>query len=131
MLMWKDSKKLRWSRKHNKETNKQQQQQQQNNNKNINNDTWNLFRKPEKNWRVEITAGSKSFAELKIHRGIFQGDALSPLKFVIAIIQLNHIVNAQSDTNFIIGKKKKKILITKRIWTTSNCLLKMEKNWKL
>ena len=28
--------------------------------------------------KVELTAGGKSFAEAKIQRGIFQGDALLP-----------------------------------------------------
>ena len=37
-------------------------------------------------WRVELTAGGKNLAEVKIQRGIFQGDALSPLLFVIAMI---------------------------------------------
>ena len=31
------------------------------------------------NWWVELTAGGKSLAEAKIPRGIFHGDALSPL----------------------------------------------------
>ena len=42
-------------------------------------------------WRVELTAGGKSLAEVKIQRGIFQGDALSPLLFVIVMIPLNRI----------------------------------------
>ena len=33
------------------------------------------------NWRVELTAGGKSLAVLKIQRGIFQGDVLSLLLF--------------------------------------------------
>ena len=45
-----------------------------------------------KNWRVELTTGGKSLAEKKIQRGIFQGDALSPLLFIIAMIPLNHIL---------------------------------------
>ena len=45
-----------------------------------------------KNWKVEITARGKSLTELKIQRGIFQRDALSPLLFVIAIMPLNHIL---------------------------------------
>ena len=45
-----------------------------------------------KNWRVELTAGGKSLAETKTQRGIFQGDALSPLLFVIAMMPLNHIL---------------------------------------
>ena len=43
-------------------------------------------------WRVELTAGEKNFAEVKIQRGIFQGDALSPLLFVIAMMPLNNIL---------------------------------------
>ena len=34
----------------------------------------------------------KSLPEVKIHRGIFQDDDLSPLQFVIAMIPLNHIL---------------------------------------
>ena len=30
-----------------------------------------------KNWRVKLTAGGKSLVEVKIQRGMFQGDALS------------------------------------------------------
>ena len=44
------------------------------------------------NRRVELTAGGKSWAETKIQRGIFQGDALSPLLFMIAMIPLDHIL---------------------------------------
>ena len=43
------------------------------------------------NWRMELTAGGKSLAAVKIQRGIFQGDALLPLIFVIAIMPFNHI----------------------------------------
>ena len=50
----------------------------------------NFIKKTMKSWRVELTAGGKSLAEPKIQRGIFQGDALSPLPFVIAMIPLNH-----------------------------------------
>ena len=32
-------------------------------------------------WKVELTAGGKTLAEVKIQRGIFQGDALLPLLF--------------------------------------------------
>ena len=39
-------------------------------------------------WRVKLTAGGKSLAEAKIQRGIFQGDALLPLLFVIVMMPL-------------------------------------------
>ena len=44
-----------------------------------------------KTWSMEFTAGEKSLAEAKIKRGIFQGEALSPLLFIIAMMPLNHI----------------------------------------
>ena len=34
-------------------------------------------------YKVELAAGLKSFAEVEFQRGIFQGDELSPLLFVI------------------------------------------------
>ena len=45
-----------------------------------------------KNWRVKLTAGGKSLAEVKIQRGIFQRDVLSPLLFVIVMMLLNYIL---------------------------------------
>ena len=45
-----------------------------------------------KTCRVELTTGGKTLTELKIQRGIFQGDALSPFLLVIAMMQLNHIL---------------------------------------
>ena len=41
---------------------------------------------------MELTAGGRRLAETKIQRGIFQGDALSPLLFIIAMMPLNHIL---------------------------------------
>ena len=44
------------------------------------------------NWRVELSAGGKSLAKVKIQRGIFQGYALLPLIFVTVMIPLNHLL---------------------------------------
>ena len=55
-------------------------------------ETINFIEKTMKNWRVELTARGKSLAETKIQRGIFQGDALSSLLFIIAMMSVNHIL---------------------------------------
>ena len=65
-----------------------------------------LHRKTMKTWRVELTEGGKRLAEKKIQRGIFQGDALSTLLFIISMMPHNHIENAQLDTNFVDRKKR-------------------------
>ena len=43
------------------------------------------------NWGMELTAREKSLAEAKVQSGINQGDALSPLLFITAMMPLNHI----------------------------------------
>ena len=43
-------------------------------------------------WSVELTVEGQSLAEVKIQRGIFQGDALSPLLFVIAMMLWRYIL---------------------------------------
>ena len=48
----------------------------------------NFIEKTMKTWRVEWTAGGRSLAEAKIQRGIFQGDALSLLLFIIGRMSL-------------------------------------------
>ena len=45
-----------------------------------------------KTWKVELTARGKSLAEAKFQRGIFQGDTLSPLLFIVAMMPLDHIL---------------------------------------
>ena len=40
-------------------------------------------------WRVEWAAGGRTLAEAKIQIGMFQGHALSPLQFIIAMMSLN------------------------------------------
>ena len=56
----------------------------------ISHEVINFIEQTMKTWRVELTAGGRSIAETKIQRGIFQGDALLPLLFIIAVMPLNH-----------------------------------------
>ena len=57
----------------------------------------NFIDKTMKTWRVELTAGGRSLADAKFQRGIFQGDALSPLLFIITLMPLNHILRKCKD----------------------------------
>ena len=61
-----------------------------------------------KTWRVELTAGGRKLAEAKIQRGIFQGDALSPLLFLIAMMPLNHILRKCTD-GYKLGRSQEKV----------------------
>ena len=58
----------------------------------ISHEVINFIEQTMKTWRVDLTAGGRSIAETKIQRGIFQGDALSPLLLIIAMMPLNHIL---------------------------------------
>ena len=71
-----------------------------------------------KNWRVELTERGKTLAEVKIQIGIFQGDVLAPLLFLIEMISLNLIQNTQGVTNLLNLKKR---------LTKSSCLQKKKK----
>ena len=44
-----------------------------------------------RSWRVELTCGKEVPGEVKIERGIFQGDS-SPLLFVVILTPLTHIL---------------------------------------
>ena len=59
-------------------------------------------------WRVELTAGRQGLTEVKMQRGIFQGNARSPLLFVIAMMPLNH--NLRNCTaGYKVSKSQEKI----------------------
>ena len=56
----------------------------------ISDEVINFIEKIMKTWRVKLSEGGKSIAETKIPRGMFQGDALSPLLFIIAMMPQPH-----------------------------------------
>ena len=43
-------------------------------------------------WKVMLCSGNSELGEVEIKRGIFQGDSLSPLVFVLALIPLSLIL---------------------------------------
>ena len=60
------------------------------------------------NWNVEMIAGEKRLTEVKIQRGIFREDVLSPFLFVIVRVPLNHIFRKCSG-GYKLTKSQKKI----------------------
>ena len=74
----------------------------------ISDDVLNFIEKTMKTWRVELTAGKRSLAEAKTQRGIFEGDALSPLLFMITMMPLNHILK-KSTAGYRLRRSQEKI----------------------
>ena len=57
---------------------------------------------------TELTAGNQRLGNLKTRRGMFQGDSLSPLLFVLVMIQLT-LVLRQTKASYEVKKGGKKI----------------------
>ena len=57
---------------------------------------------------MKLTAIGKSLADVKIQRSIFQGDAISPLLNVIAMMPLNHILR-KCTGRYKLSKSQQKI----------------------
>ena len=45
-----------------------------------------------KSWEIELNASGKTLGEVDIRRGIFQGDSLSPLLFVLCMVPLTWLL---------------------------------------
>ena len=57
-------------------------------------------------WKIILCSGNSELGEVEIKRGIFQGDSLSPLVFVLALISLSLILRmtkAAYEDNLIYG----------------------------
>ena len=74
----------------------------------ISHEVINFIDKTMKTWRVELTAGGRSLANAKTQRGIFQGDAQSPLLFIIAMMPLNHILR-KGTAGYKLSRSQEKI----------------------
>ena len=74
----------------------------------ISHEVINFIEQTMKTRREELTAGGRSIAETKIQSGISQGDALSPLLFIIAMMPLNHILRKYAD-GYKLSRSQEKI----------------------
>ena len=55
-----------------------------------------LLRGSMKSWKTVLTANGEELGEVSIKRGIFQGDSLSPLLFIVAMIPLTLLLRREA-----------------------------------
>ena len=61
-------------------------------------------------WNVKLCSGSYELGKVKIKRVIFQGDSLSPLVFVLALIPISLILR-KAKAAYEFSESKEKIII--------------------
>ena len=67
-----------------------------------------LLRRSMANWKTELRANDEVLGEVDIKRGIFQGDSLSPLLFVIIMIPLSMILKDEAK-GFMFGNAGERV----------------------
>ena len=85
----------------------------------------NFIDKTMKTGRVELTEGGRSLAKTNILRGILQGDALSPLLFIITMMPFNHIHRKCSAGHKLSRSQEKNQSFNVHGWHQTIC-----KKWK-
>ena len=61
-----------------------------------------------KKWKVMVCSGNSELGEVEIKPGIFQGDSLSPLVFVLGLIPLS-LVLSKTKAAYELSESKDKI----------------------
>ena len=67
-----------------------------------------LLRRSMRHWRTELTAGGTTLGETRIRSGIFQGDGLSHILFVLALIPLSKLLKDMKD-GYHLGEDRPKM----------------------
>ena len=57
-------------------------------------------------WKVMLCSGNSELGEVEIKRGVFQGDSLSPLVFVLPLIPLSLILRKTKAAYEFFGKQR-------------------------
>ena len=74
----------------------------------------------------KILTGILVLGEVKVKRGIFQGDSLSPLLFVCAMIPLTHISRKTKPGYEVSSSGEKSIIYY--TWIILNCMVRRREN---
>ena len=94
----------------------------------ISDEVVNFIEKTMKTWRVELIAEGRRLAEAKIQRGIFQGDTLSPLLIITAMMALNNILRKYTARHKLSRSQEN---INHLMYMDDIKLQQMKKNWIL
>ena len=68
----------------------------------------NLLKKSLEQWKLSLMSNGEDLGEVNVKRGIFQGDSLSPLLFVLSLVPLSLILR-KINAYFEWGKKDYKL----------------------
>ena len=88
-------------------------------------------------WKTTLTAGGKTPHDINTTRGIFQGDSLPPLLFVIAMIPMtsllrHHKAGYSLDGNRLNHLQPPSITFNHySSWTTWSCAVRVREKWNL
>ena len=73
-------------------------------------------------WRTVLFSGKNNLGKVNIRRGIFQGDFLLPLLFVVALIPVTIMLRTM-EQGYSFGKGKEKL--NHLLWTISSSMVVM------
>ena len=75
-------------------------------------------------WKAMLCSGNSELGKIEIKRGIFQGDSLSCLVFVLALIPLSLILRKAKAAN-----KSKRRLTIFYFWMICSSIVEVRKDW--